>query len=174
MPNSAAPLTVPRENDVSVEKKVLGTIAKECPSLLNLRISQSRYRIEEVMDGTDLAPLFDCPLLEHINLWFDGRLELDDQGIRQMGGAWTRLETLILHAEYNNTTPISCLVALAESFPVLQRLESRFDRSRDLPPMNEVTLGLGVFGNSPSQENGYPLTSCRWSQNFWRGSLIQK
>lgn len=122
-----------------VFQEVLGAIAKECPSLRNLRIGRSTLFIEDVTDATDLAPLFDCSVLEDITLWFNWRLELDDQGIRRMGRAWNRLETLILYAEGSNTTPISCLVAFAESFPVLKHLESGFDRSGGLPPINEVT-----------------------------------
>ncbi|KAG8910396.1 hypothetical protein FRC00_008279, partial [Tulasnella sp. 408] len=124
-----------------VYQEVLAAIAKECPSLRNLKIGRWSRSIE-VTDATDLAPLFDCSFLEDIILWFNGRLELDDQGIRRMGCAWNRLETLILHAGASNTTPISCLVAFAESFPVLKYLESGFDRSEGLPPINEVTAGF--------------------------------
>ncbi|KIO26780.1 hypothetical protein M407DRAFT_23975 [Tulasnella calospora MUT 4182] len=102
-------------------------------------ISQWSYRIREVTDAADMEPLFDCPFLEHLTLWFNGGLDLDDQGIRRMGCAWTRLETVVLQADGFKTPPISCLVAFAESFPVLQRLESPFDRSGGLPPMNEIT-----------------------------------
>ncbi|KAG9050179.1 hypothetical protein FS837_007077 [Tulasnella sp. UAMH 9824] len=121
-------------------REVLGMVAKDCPSLRHLMLNRWCNRLDEVVDAADLAPLFDCPFLEHITLWFNAGLELDDQGIRRMGCAWINLETLILQTEGFKTTPMSCLVAFAESFPVLQRLESPFDRSDGLPSMNEVTV----------------------------------
>ncbi|KAG8897019.1 hypothetical protein FRC00_004922 [Tulasnella sp. 408] len=120
-------------------REALGTIAKECPSLRHLMLNRWCDRLDEVVDAADLAPLFDCPFLEHITLWFNAGLELDDQGIRSMGCVWTSLETLVLQTEGFKITPMSCLVAFAESFPALRRLECPFDRSGGLPSTNEVT-----------------------------------
>ncbi|KAG8897562.1 hypothetical protein FRC01_011288 [Tulasnella sp. 417] len=130
VPNSITPSYLLRENGMVLEGRV------------------ARGSTGEVMDSADLAPLLDCSLLEQLTLWFNAELGLDDQGIRRMGGAWTRLETLVLQAgEGINSIQMSCLVALAEVFPVLRHLEVPLDRSGGLPPANEVTARFKSLRN---------------------------
>lgn len=106
------------------------------------------------MHFQDIAPLLHPPFLEEFRLWFLPGLELDVRAVRQMASAWTRLDTLILRVEGQTVTPLSHLVAFAESFPSLQRLASPFDSTIVLPPAHSVTARFRSLG---SRRHGYMI-----------------
>ncbi|KIO19298.1 hypothetical protein M407DRAFT_31044 [Tulasnella calospora MUT 4182] len=147
---------------------ILLHLSEKCPLIEDLRIL---FPGDSVLTAESVRPLFRCSNLRSLDLEYTGAVDIQDQHIREMGGAWRDLEALHISSRraYDGPLgrpsgiPIASLVTFAQAFsPKLRKLAIHINSSdAPLPPNPPVCFPNLEFFSVGTSRLGYSETEYR-------------